>query len=653
MTRITDPITYNNDYKSSDLWSLEDIRLFIVQYLSQPKDFESISSHFYNKTTRDIIDFYHNFKYQIELQRHAEEVFGPNYVRKHISKKMEYINGVADRVCRRINSEVKSERTPGPIAENYKDFEEYHKEKFHQSMHRFTTQQLLDIFGKKSLSRSQRKLERIERRGISQRLDNIDELQAIEDSKIQNNREVIVVEYPTVAPLPQHSPNYFEQIEQCGAETERRIFDNFDKQDSTTDYKSNQSHSYMGAIDSQSKQFENLIQQNKICERTNKKKHETKSQPIKMEEEDDFDEEDDLFHSRYQNSYLVVSKEFPTDIPPDDESANVADSDFLPSSPRVDKSGSQTQNQEGQKHNMGISTMNSFLDSIMPKRLNEISSNLNTETKKKVTLGKEDTLKHRKADVGGISRKSMNNEDNDSMRSSSVDRHRPSSISSKAKTQVYTRDLPLSKTGSERKSMAHWIDSEKEEFKKQLSVYGKNWKKISTIITNKTEKQIRNFYQNYKKKMNLEDLLPQNERVRGKKLEPVSAGLKRTRSFNRSSSPFKKGRKKRKVISSDESAEKSQLSEIEEESKEEEKLKPKKRKETSSSPSSKVAPEPVKKSKKRTKKQISESSNSSSSSSSVDGSGDSVESSLSSHKSEDKKAHRNVPDNYDSGSDLD
>lgn len=151
------------------------------------------------------------------------------------------------------------------------------------------------------------------------------------------------------------------------------------------------------------------------------------------------------------------------------------------------------------------------------------------------------------------------------MSSSNDPVQKQSSISSKPQNATFHSNPSLSKTISERKNMAHWIESEKEEFKKQLQVHGKNWKKIATIITNKTEKQIRNFYQNYKKKMSLEELLPKNERGRGKKQEPSVSGIKRTRSFTKSASPDKKkSTKRRKVASSDESSEKSH-SKIEEE----------------------------------------------------------------------------------------
>jgi hypothetical protein len=38
--------------------------------------------------------------------------------------------------------------------------------------------------------------------------------------------------------------------------------------------------------------------------------------------------------------------------------------------------------------------------------------------------------------------------------------------------------------------MAHWVEDEKEEFKRLLTIHGKNWESIATALRNKTEKQI-------------------------------------------------------------------------------------------------------------------------------------------------------------------
>jgi hypothetical protein len=366
------------------------------------------------------------------------------------------------------------------------------------------------------------------------------------------------------------------------------------------------------------------IHQIKICERVNKKMHETKLQMIRMEEEAD-DEDNEIYRSRFQSSYVFIEKEFPQEIPPDDES--MEESEYTPEYTKKDLLGART-------YDIGISTMNDIFDSGIPRRLNDLNVSLNAINQRYAlnTSSRDDqTETVRQSDISQRERKRINmpSEDMDmsedravqlevsSQRSSSHEKeYKQSSISSKTKTQFYGKDTILSKTGSERKSMAHWIDSEKEEFKAQLSIHGKNWKRISQIITNKTEKQIRNFYQNYKKKMNLEELLPSHEKQKSKKksTSPLS-GLKRAKSFTRSISPFKKGTKKKKakIVSSEES----ELSEIEE----------------------------VKKADGRRKEVISESSSrSGSSSSSSDSEEESVESSLSG---------RSKGNKYDSGSDLD
>ena len=156
------------------------------------------------------------------------------------------------------------------------------------------------------------------------------------------------------------------------------------------------------------------------------------------------------------------------------------------------------------------------------------------------------------------------------------------SASSNQRASYYSNPM-FSTNLTKRPSMAHWVEEEKEEFKKQLSIHGKNWKMLAQLIPNKTEKQIRNFYQNYKKKMNLEDLLPKegkskhhghkqathfkhDSKKNKNKDDNKLWGLKRTRSFNKTISPFKRrNHNKRKVISSEDNLSSKSLSDIEEE----------------------------------------------------------------------------------------
>ncbi|KAE9112191.1 hypothetical protein PF010_g10539 [Phytophthora fragariae] len=52
-----------------------------------------------------------------------------------------------------------------------------------------------------------------------------------------------------------------------------------------------------------------------------------------------------------------------------------------------------------------------------------------------------------------------------------------------------------------------WTDGEKAEFLKYFSQYGKDWATLTENIPTKTAAQIKNYYQNYKNRLNLQDIL--------------------------------------------------------------------------------------------------------------------------------------------------
>eukprot|EP01113_Clastostelium_recurvatum_P024352 TRINITY_DN2908_c0_g1_i5.p1 TRINITY_DN2908_c0_g1~~TRINITY_DN2908_c0_g1_i5.p1 ORF type:complete len:1815 (-),score=266.53 TRINITY_DN2908_c0_g1_i5:405-5849(-) len=62
--------------------------------------------------------------------------------------------------------------------------------------------------------------------------------------------------------------------------------------------------------------------------------------------------------------------------------------------------------------------------------------------------------------------------------------------------------------------VSYWTPLEKQEFLKYLALYGKNWKVLAEHITGKTQNQIKNYFQNYKVKLNLNDLLENTKEER-------------------------------------------------------------------------------------------------------------------------------------------
>lgn len=62
-----------------------------------------------------------------------------------------------------------------------------------------------------------------------------------------------------------------------------------------------------------------------------------------------------------------------------------------------------------------------------------------------------------------------------------------------------------------RRSTNQWTFDEKMKFIELFRQYGRNWELISSRITTKTLSQVKNFFQNYKKKLNLENLEPTHD----------------------------------------------------------------------------------------------------------------------------------------------
>jgi hypothetical protein len=52
----------------------------------------------------------------------------------------------------------------------------------------------------------------------------------------------------------------------------------------------------------------------------------------------------------------------------------------------------------------------------------------------------------------------------------------------------------------------HWDETEKQRFAECYKKYGRDWKAIALQFPSKTDKQLRNFYQNNKSKLNLHDV---------------------------------------------------------------------------------------------------------------------------------------------------
>ncbi len=70
---------------------------------------------------------------------------------------------------------------------------------------------------------------------------------------------------------------------------------------------------------------------------------------------------------------------------------------------------------------------------------------------------------------------------------------------------------------AEKRAVAQWTGEERSLFIKYFAVYGRQWEQVADHIPSKTVPQVKNFFQNYKHKLKLNDLLPTDESPTEKK----------------------------------------------------------------------------------------------------------------------------------------
>lgn len=59
---------YEMEYKKRNVWTIKDIKTFIIAILKYAKSFEQIGEALPHKTSKEIVFFYHTFKKLINLK---------------------------------------------------------------------------------------------------------------------------------------------------------------------------------------------------------------------------------------------------------------------------------------------------------------------------------------------------------------------------------------------------------------------------------------------------------------------------------------------------------------------------------------------------------------------------------------------------------
>lgn len=67
---ISDPVSYENEFKRRNVWSVRDIENYLQVLLENPRNFQVIGKQLPHKTSKDIIYFYYAFKKLFNLKKH-------------------------------------------------------------------------------------------------------------------------------------------------------------------------------------------------------------------------------------------------------------------------------------------------------------------------------------------------------------------------------------------------------------------------------------------------------------------------------------------------------------------------------------------------------------------------------------------------------
>ena len=101
------------EYKRRNVWSLADIKTFLIELLKGPKRFEKIGEALPHKTAGEIVFFYHTFKKPLKLKTEIKN--SREYLKMRINQQQQEISMAeqADSILDPLNQHIKNMRGSG------------------------------------------------------------------------------------------------------------------------------------------------------------------------------------------------------------------------------------------------------------------------------------------------------------------------------------------------------------------------------------------------------------------------------------------------------------------------------------------------------------------------------------------------------------
>lgn len=67
--KVSDPVSEHLKYRSDQVWSIAEIKAFLIEFFKNPKKFEDIKKTMPEKTTKDLVQLFYMMKYQFKLKK--------------------------------------------------------------------------------------------------------------------------------------------------------------------------------------------------------------------------------------------------------------------------------------------------------------------------------------------------------------------------------------------------------------------------------------------------------------------------------------------------------------------------------------------------------------------------------------------------------
>ncbi|CDW72801.1 nuclear receptor corepressor 1 [Stylonychia lemnae] len=513
---IKNPLEYELEYKKRMIWSLRDIETFISATLENPKNFWAIGKSLPHKTSKELVFFFQAFKKLFNLKKHFNTCQVMIGLPSQAGKK-QAIQDIINEVMKPIIKYQQEKRNPS----NTFDINQGVAACFYgQNQIYFTVQELLQIYS--GISEARRKCKEVEK-------------DKIVDQKLSHyffNTFAPPLYESKVDKTTLKTIDYFDKIEQNG----QKLLDYYQSQAAQNKFKEGQ---VVSNLSRKIAMHINLYQSQKqlLPQKMIKQSLKSATQKDLLLRKRNFNEFYYQTSGRDISKWILQKQLLVEDNGYNSKRQRLSSSNFESSLINSAVGGSNSANNQSaqSKFNYEMRTYNYSSSAVFPQFITvkqqsfteKFIEELNKEKQQMIEANKKNEEDAKKAQIDAASKslqaqrgriqvdiqKEFNNDKEfktymDKKFSSIFMENQTQNPSKQDSSSEDSNDVDDSSNNRQRKGLLQWQEDEKEKFILLLKKHGRDWCAISDELPRKTDKQCRNYFQNYKHKLNLQQYLP-------------------------------------------------------------------------------------------------------------------------------------------------